>query len=187
MKNIFFFIMVIFTIQLPAYSLSITDKLKRGEVLIEDNVSKEAKSGSVKMSFIVNSSTEKVWKLLIDYDKWTAFMDDLEKIQIKESKENYAIVYVKAKAPLGLDIHYTLRRNYDKSKYKITWTMIEGKAKEVEGSWQIFPIDDNSCKLVYTNYVDIGYMVPAKVVNLLTRNKLPNLANNIRKFLKNNN
>lgn len=186
MKKISILISSIFIFQLPVYSLSISDRLKKGEVLIEDNVSKESKSGSVKMSFVVDAPTEKVWNLLINYDKWTAFMDDLEKIEIKESKETYAIVYVKAKAPLGMDIHYTLKRNYEKSNYKITWSMLEGKAKEVEGSWQIFPINSNSCKLVYTNYVDIGYMVPVKVVNLLTRNKLPNLANNIRKFLKNN-
>lgn len=168
-----------------AYSDALSQRLNKGEVIVEDNV-KSNKSGSVKMSFIANSPPEKVWDLLVHYDKWTSFMPDLDKITIKESKPDYAIVYVKAKAPLGLDISYTLKRLYNKKENLITWTMIEGKAKEVEGSWQIFPIGKNKTRVVYTNYVDLGFMVSPKVVSLLTRNKLPNLANGLRNYLKNN-
>lgn len=168
-----------------AYSESLSQRLNKGEVIVEDVV-KDTKSGSVKMSFIIDSPSEKVWDLLVHYDKWTNFMPDLEKVIIKENKPNYAIVYVKAKAPLGLDLSYTLKRKYNKKENLITWTMLEGKAKEVEGSWQIFPIGNNRTRVVYTNYVDLGFMVSPKIVSMLTKSKLPNLANGLRNYLKNN-
>lgn len=161
-------------------------KIKRGDVIIEDNIDKNAKSGSAKMTFLVHDTPERIWKLLVEYDRWVSFMPDLEKIVIKEKKEQYAIVYVKAKAPLGIDISYTLKRIYNKTYYKITWDMLEGKAKEIQGSWQILPLNKNYSKVVYTNYVDLGFMVPAKISNMLTKNKLPNLAKGIREYLKNN-
>lgn len=186
MKKIFLYLFssIIFLNTQIVFAETISQKLNKGEIVIEDNV-KSSKSGSVKMSFIADSSVDKVWDLLINYDKWTSFMPDLEKIIIKENTPNYAIVYVKAKAPLGLDISYTLRRLYNKKDYLITWKMIEGKAKEVEGSWQIFPVSGNKTKLVYTNFVDLGFMISPKIVSMLTRNKLPNLANGIKSYLKN--
>ncbi len=169
-----------------SYAESLNNKLKKGEIIVEDTVDEKSKSGTAKMTFFVNDTPERIWKLLLEYDRWTSFMPDLEKIIIKEKKENYAVVYVKAKAPLGMDISYTLRRIYKKADYKITWTMVEGNAKEIEGSWQIFPIDSKKCKIIYTNYVDLGFMIPAKVTNMLTKNKLPNLAEGIRGYLKKN-
>lgn len=180
---IYFFSTLILLNNNYVFAETISQQLNKGEIVIEDNV-KSSKSGSVKMSFIADSSADKVWDLLINYDKWTAFMPDLEKIIIKENTPSYAIVYVKAKAPLGLDISYTLRRLYNKKDYLITWKMLEGKAKEVEGSWQIFPIGNNKTKLVYTNFVDLGFMISPKIVSMLTRNKLPNLANGIKNYLK---
>lgn len=188
MKKIFTYLfatIILFNISQTSFADTINQRIKNGEIVIEDNV-KSSKSGSVKMTFMADSSPEKVWDLLIHYDKWTSFMPDLDKVVIKASNENQAVVYVKAKAPMGLDISYTLKRIYNKKDYLITWTMLEGKAKEVEGSWQIFPISDNKTKIVYTNYVDLGFMVSPKIVSMLTKNKLPNLANGLKNYLKNN-
>ncbi len=168
-----------------SYADTISQRVNKGEIVIEDNV-KNTKSGSVKMTFLANSDPEKVWDLLVHYEKWTSFMPDLEKIIIKESNPNYAVVYVKAKAPLGLNISYTLKRIYNKKNYLINWTMLEGKAKEVEGSWQIIPLKNNQSKIIYTNYVDLGFMVSPKIVSMLTKNKLPNLANGIKNYLSSN-
>lgn len=189
MKNRFFYALTIFFLfyfNLIAIAEPLDLKIKKGEIIIEDNIDKNAKAGSAKMTFLVHDTPERIWKLLIEYDRWISFMPDLEKIVIKEKKEHYAIVYVKAKAPLGIDISYTLKRIYNKTDYKITWNMLEGKAKEIQGSWQILPINKNYSKLVYTNYVDLGFMVPAKISNMLTKNKLPNLAKGIREYLKTN-
>lgn len=164
----------------PSYSSS----EKNNEIVIEDNVNSDAKAGSVKMTFVVNEEPEKIWSLLIDYDKWPQFMDDVEKIIIRENKKDSAIVFVKAKAPLGMDIHYVLKRIYNKKDYEITWKMLEGTAKDVQGSWNIFPISSKRCRVVYTNYVDVGFNVPPKVVSLLLKKKLPVLAENIKNYLR---
>ena len=185
LKCFFISLLIMNSFTFNTYAETISQRVNKGEIVIEDNV-KSSKSGSVKMSFTVDASPEKVWDLLVHYEKWTSFMPDLEKIIIKETKANYAIVYVKAKAPLGLDISYTLKRIYTKKDYLITWTMLEGKAKEVEGSWKIIPLNDNKSKVIYTNYVDLGYMVSPKIVSMITRNKLPNLANGIKNYLAKN-
>lgn len=156
------------------------------DISIEELSDSAHRSGTVKMTFTVNSSPEDLWDLLVHYDKWPAFMPDLEKVEIRESNEKSAIVYVKAKAPLNLDISYVLKRLYYKKDYQITWKMLEGKAKEMEGSWQIIPLSENKCKAVYTNYIDFGFIIPQKIVFLLTRQKLPDLANSIKKYLQNN-
>lgn len=185
-KNFKRFFTLIFTLNVLSTSVSaetVNQRVNKGEIVIEDNV-KSSKSGSVKMTFLTEAKPEKVWDLLVHYDKWPSFMPDLEKVVIKESKANYAIVYVKAKAPLGLDVSYTLKRIYNKKDYLITWTMLEGKAKEVEGSWQIIPLADNKSKVIYTNFVDLGFMVSPKIVSMLTKNKLPNLANGLKNYLK---
>lgn len=176
---------LLLTFSFNSYALGLFERMKNGEVIVEDYVNNDAKNGSVKMTFIVNEAPEKIWDLLVEYDKWPSFMPDLDKVVIQENKPDHAIVYVKAKAPMGLDIHYVLKRIYNKKKYLITWTMIEGKAKDIQGSWQIFPLADKSCKVVYTNYVDLGFMVSPKIVSMLTKSKLPNLANGIRNYLKN--
>ncbi|MBC7475619.1 MAG: hypothetical protein H7263_15135 [Candidatus Sericytochromatia bacterium] len=169
-----------------SFAMGQFERMKNGEILVEDSINSKNKNGSVKMTFIINQSPEKIWDLLIKYDKWPNFMPDLEKVIIKENRPDHAVVYVKAKAPLGINISYTLKRIYNNKKYLITWTMIEGKAKSVDGSWQIFPLKNNMCKIIYTNYVDLGYMISPKIVSMLTKNKLPNLANGMREYLKNN-
>jgi ribosome-associated toxin RatA of RatAB toxin-antitoxin module len=181
-------LITIFTILTPSasFALPMSEKLKKGEVIVEDYVEKGSKSGSVKMTFLVETSPERMWKLLVEYEKWTAFMPDLDKIIIKENKPDHAIVYVKAKAPLNIDISYIIKRLYNKKSYEITWTLVEGRAKEINGSWKIIPVNENLCKVVYTNYLDLGFMVPPQVVGMLTKSKLPNVAYGIRKYLKDN-
>ncbi len=190
MKNIFtqifltFFFLCLPVFTLNSFAISENEKLKKGEIIVEDFVNEEAKNGSVKMTFLVEANVEKIWTLLVEYDKWPSFMPDLEKVVIRENKPEFAIVYVKAKAPLNIDISYVLKRIYNKKHYEITWTMVEGKAKEIEGSWRIFPLGKNLCKVIYTNYLDLGFIVPPKIVALLTKQKLPNVALGMRKYLK---
>lgn len=186
MKKIILMVALLLTIPVNSFALGQYERMRNGEVIIEDSVNQSSKNGSVKMTFMIHSSPEKIWNLLVEYDKWPSFMPDLDKVVIRENKPDHAIVYVKAKAPLGIDVSYVLKRIYNKKNYLITWTMIEGKAKDVQGSWQIFPTNDGYCKVVYNNYVDLGFMVSPKIVSMLTKNKLPNLANGLRNYLKNN-
>jgi len=188
LKKIVLFFLSFFIVSFPSMAsiASSTQDINKNEVIVEDVVDLNSQKGSVKMTFWVEAPLEKVWTLLVEYDRWIEFMPDLEKITIKEKNKNSAIVYIKAKTPMNLNIWYVIKRNYDKKNNKITWNFLEGKAKDVQGSWQIFPINKNLCKLVYVNYVDLGYGVPQNIVNLLTKNKLPNLANGIKKYLKNN-
>jgi len=177
------FLLFTFIFCFEAYS---EPNFNKEQILVEDLVNYKTQKGSVKMTFWVDAPLEKVWTLLVEYDRWTEFMPDLEKIEIREKNNNSAIVYVKAKTPMNLDIWYLIKRNYDKKNNKITWDFLEGKAKDVEGSWQIFQVNQNLCKLVYINYVDLGFGIPQNIVNLVTKNKLPNLANGIKRYLKNN-
>jgi len=182
-SKLFFILIFLFLLYSPAIQAK---DYKSQDIIIEELSDTEHRSGTIKMTFTVNSSPDDLWDLLVHYDKWPSFMPDLEKVEIRESSEKSAVVYVKAKAPLNLDISYVLKRLYHKSDYQITWKMLEGKAKEMEGSWKIMPISESKCRVIYTNYVDFGFIVPQKIVFLLTRQKLPDLANSIKKYLQNN-
>jgi ribosome-associated toxin RatA of RatAB toxin-antitoxin module len=151
-------------------------------IIIDDNLESD-KSGSVRMVFWVKSNPNNVWNLLTNYDNWTKFMDDVDKVTIISRSENQSIIHVKAKTPINMNIYYVLKRTYDKNKYEIKWKMLEGSAKDVEGSWKIVKENNTLSKVIYTNYVDLGFSIPPKITSLLIKSKLPNLANNIKKML----
>lgn len=151
-------------------------------VIIDDNLESD-KSGSVKMIFWVKNDPESIWKLLTNYNNWTKFMDEVDKVSLISHSNNQSVVHIKAKAPMNMNIYYVLKRTYDKEKFEIKWKMLEGTAKEVEGSWKIIKENNNVSKVIYTNYVDLGFSIPPKISSLLIKSKLPNLANNIKKML----
>lgn len=151
-------------------------------IIVQDNLESD-KNGSVKMIFWVKNTPENIWKLLTNYNNWTKFMDEVDKVNIISQSDNQSVVHIKAKAPMNMNIFYVLKRTYNKDKYEIKWKMLEGTAKDVEGSWKIIKENDNVCKVIYTNYVDLGFSIPPKISSILIKNKLPNLANNIKKML----
>ena len=76
---------------------------------------------------------------------------------------------------------YTLEFSFQKPE-GLSWTFVEGDMmKDNVGGWRLSPIDDSTTEATYFVDVQFGWMVPKKIVKLLTETQLPSLLQSFKK------
>jgi coenzyme Q-binding protein COQ10 len=173
-----FFIMT--TIAMADDELAI---LKSGKPIVREDTS--SSKGETELIFLVKSSPEKIWDVLVDYEKYPEFMP-IEKIKIRSHTKDVDIVYIQPEAPPLVDISYELKRNYNKDSWKITFERVSGKIKSINGWWKLEPYDSHYTKVMYVTHVDIGIPVPKFVTDYFAKGSLYKMAEAVKKRVETN-
>ncbi|HOO55528.1 MAG TPA: SRPBCC family protein [bacterium] len=102
---------------------------------------------------IIDEPAEKVWNALVDFEKYPDLIDQITRVRVYESGEDYAIVhfymFVIKLGPVGIKSNYIQKWKYEKPG-RIVITPIEKKGskfKEVTGDvtpilWDIVPVEE---------------------------------------------
>lgn len=159
------------------------DKLKRGEIIV-DEVIEDKTSGGVKAVFWVNAKPEVVFRELSDGGKFSEFMPDITLSIVKNSGDDFQDVYYKLHFWFG-DVEYVLHRLIYRDNMKITWNLLSGKFKKMDGYWQIRDGDGGSIVTYYTD-VEPEVYVPHSIRVYLIKKGLPELIDAVRKRAESN-
>lgn len=179
-----FLFLTSFTLFNVSYSENINiDELKKGKIITEEEII-EGRSGGVKATFWVNAKPEVVFRELSDGGKFSEFMPDIDVSIVKNSGENFQDVYYRLHFWFA-DVEYVLHRVIKKEERKITWNMLRGKFKRIDGFWEIKDGIDGSIVTYYTD-VEPGLSVPKSISKYLTKKSLPDLVDAVRKRAESN-
>lgn len=176
------FLLLAFTLPVSSEEINI-EELKKGKIITEEEIV-EGRSGGVKATFWVNAKPEVVFRELSDGGKFSEFMPDIDQSIVKNSGGDFQDVYYKLHFWFA-DVEYVLHRVINKNEMKITWNMLDGKFKRIDGFWEIRDGSDGSIVTYYTD-VEPGLFVPKSISKYLTKKSLPDLVDAVKKRAESN-
>lgn len=132
-------------------------------IIIEDVTSDQGVHG-LRATFYLKASRDAIWALLTDYDRFKETFKGIRRIKILDEHERGARVRYTIKAWI-LSFEYTLQRDYVRPYELITWRRTGGDFRVISGAWMILPGPrEDLHEIVYESYVDVGFLIPTKLV-----------------------
>lgn len=140
-----------------------------------------------KAEFCVAAPPATVFAVLLDAERFPEFMPDVKEAKIIEAGEGFQVVRFRAGSGLRESRH-VLRRLYDPEQGRLSWTLVEGRPRALEGIWQIEAASEEGSSLVrYAAHVDAGFWIPDAVVRHFQRRTVPEMIASIRQRLETGN
>lgn len=132
-------------------------------IIIEDVTSDQGVHG-LRATFFLQASRDDIWALLTDYDRFRETFKGIRGIEIIDEDDSGARVRYTIKAWI-LTFEYTLQRDYVRPYELITWRRVGGDFRVISGAWMILPGPrEDLHEIVYESFVDVGFLVPTKLV-----------------------
>ena len=159
-------------------------RLERGEVLLRNQVDKDAKGrGRGRAIVLIRRPPAAVWTVLTDYEKHTEFMPGVVRSKVYSRADRTVGVAYTLKVLLK-SIRYHCLCTAAPDQRAIRWTLDKSRKNDIAGTtgcWEIRPHGDGGSIAIYSLAVDTGMSVPRFVQNFLTRRDLPNVARALKK------
>jgi uncharacterized membrane protein len=123
----------------------------------------------------VNAPTEKVWKVMTDYQRAPRVFHNLKCCEIIGTKGNTKYIH-QVVQPIASPLKYDYVIELTETKPRlIKWRRISGSLRQLVGSWELVEGDQaNTTKIVYTFYIDGGFFLPAWLMRLQAKSYVPN-------------
>ena len=124
-------------------------------------------------SIEINRNPQECYEVITDYEKYPEFLDEVKEVQVLESSENKWTV--KYTIHLIKKVDYILRHEGDRGK-ELGWSLVEGFFKSNTGAWVLEELEEGKkTKTTYNIDVELGRLVPSKIVTSLTEKQLPKM------------
>lgn len=171
-----FLLVLLFTCMVSAPGEGAADE---ESILIEDVVSDQGVNG-LRATFHLQASRDDIWTLLTDYGRFRETFEGIRRIEILDEDEQGARVRYEIKAWI-LTFDFTLQRDYVRPYELITWRRTGGDFRVISGAWMILPGPrEDLHEIVYESYVDVGFLVPTKLVRNRAARELEKTVSRIR-------
>lgn len=170
-------------------------KLTAGEVVVRDasHLKADGKAvGKTKSFTIINAPIDRIFAEVLNPLNQPKYMPRLEKVLLEKrvGKTAYYHLFVKILI-VDVDYHLILSEDYNSPELKVmSWKTDktrENGLKDTYGFWALRPWQDGKKTLLeYDLFVDTGRMIPEFAQNFLLKRDLPDILDNIRKYMESN-
>jgi len=133
---------------------------------------------AVKAVFFIPGDPNLVYAILKDASRFPEFMPDTLEARIIESAEDYHVADFTGSNGL-IQSRFVMRRIFADHERKISWTQVEGSAREVQGSW-VVKAENGGSTVTYWSVVDAGALVPDGLVRAYQKDSIPPMVANLR-------
>jgi len=85
-----------------------------------------------------------------------------------------------------MQIDYRVRTHYDFERSRISWKLdpdFENDLEEIEGSWELYEMDENRTLGRFGTKVSVGKAMPIWLQNYATRRNLPQMMERMRRWV----
>lgn len=114
---------------------------------------------------------DKIYNVIIDYEKYPEFVSGVDEIEILEQDDNGA--RVKYSLNLIKKFSYILKLTHEKPN-KVSWVLESGDLfKNNTGSWEMKDLGDGKTEVTYKLNVDFKVLAPKMIVNKLVSSNFP--------------
>lgn len=155
--------------------------LERGKVAVRNEPGEGAKEGKVQAAILIEGPAEEIWKIMNDCEHSPEFVPGLKSCRVLRQEGRDEIIEHRMKFSwLFPEVTYVFRAQYEKNR-QVSFQRIGGDLKEFEGSWTLHHIDGGRKTIVvYSLYLDPGFLIPQWIVRLLLRGDLPDVLFSLR-------
>lgn len=153
-------------------------KVKKGEIVLvttrsqlQDNMGKAL----IKAAMMFNTDINETFRILTEYDKLCDYLESCDQSVLVKKTENSSVVDFTVKV-LGWEFKYRVIHYWDAKKYYTWWKLdpnYKSDIKVLEGSWQLYYMDDNHTLARYSNTLIVKEFIPASVQEALARRDVP--------------
>lgn len=131
-------------------------------------------------SVVINAPREKIWEILVDYDKSPEIFTNLSLCQVIGSDGDVKLVrqLVKPGGPIKFD--YVVNLTETKPSL-IKWKRRSGSFREVMGTWELEPVaKTSSTAVVYSIHLDGGVVLPPWLLASQVKGYLPTVLTSLK-------
>lgn len=134
----------------------------------------------LRATFYVAAPPERVLTTLWDVDRFLEIFPDIKSLDVLARRKGGVDAKFTVDAVLA-EVSYTLRRELDEEKGRISWREIGGDLTAVRGSWLVEKTaQEGVSKVTYASFVDVGRFVPESMVRDLAIDKVEQVAERVR-------
>jgi ribosome-associated toxin RatA of RatAB toxin-antitoxin module len=160
-------------------SQSDTTSLAEGVKITEEKMS--GGRIAIQAVFRIDAPPDQIYRILRDVSRFPEFMPGTREVKILESGEGYQVASFLGDGGL-LGSAVVMRRELADPERRISWTLVEGRARELKGFWLVQESEEQGASLVtYLNYVDAGVLVPGAIVRECLKKDIPPMVVALRK------
>jgi coenzyme Q-binding protein COQ10 len=124
-------------------------------------------------SIVINAPPDVVYAVIVDYEKYPQFLDDVTAVKIVERGQGFTVL----EQTLNLVKEVVVRlRLVETPNTSVRWTSQPGGSslvKRNDGGWKLEDLGNGTTKATYGLEVEVGMWVPQKIVDSLTGGTLP--------------
>jgi ribosome-associated toxin RatA of RatAB toxin-antitoxin module len=156
---------------------------KGGVVVKEANVIDKGKDGpaTVTAQILIPKPPAQVWPIVANPQDVMSQEKKVKKVQtLKQAGNSLDVAYTVNYSSMLPTFNYTLRLD-KKQPSTITFKRLNGSFKDINGSWQLTPIDNGQKTiLTYTLSIDPGFFAPKFLLVQAIKNDLPTMMKNVK-------
>jgi ribosome-associated toxin RatA of RatAB toxin-antitoxin module len=156
---------------------------KGGVVVKEANVIDKSKDGpaTVSAQILIPKPPSQVWPIVANPQDVMSQEKKVKKVQtLKQAGNSLDVAYTVNYSSLLPTFNYTLRLD-KKQPSTITFKRLNGSFKDINGSWQLTPVDNGQKTiLTYTLSIDPGFFAPKFLLVQAIKNDLPTMMKNVK-------
>lgn len=131
-------------------------------------------------SIVVNAPPEKVYDIVIAYDRYPEWLPEVKTIRTSDRKGNEVKVHYEVDFKIKT-IRYTILAREERPT-RMSWSFIEGEVmKDNKGSWVLEPEGEGRTKVTYNVEVAVGPLVPKSILNTLVDQSLPKMLEAVKR------
>jgi len=109
----------------------------------------------VEVEKVMPAPVERVWELIVDVEAYPQLMQHVRSVEVLESEPNYRKLAWEVELK-GCVMRWSEHEDSDAERYRIDYRQAEGDLAEFSGFWQLYPLTDDSCRVVMAVNFDIG-------------------------------
>lgn len=131
---------------------------------------------------IIDIDINKLYDVLVDYEKYPEFVDGVSGIKVlskdeKAAKVEYNLNMIKS-------FKYIINLKQERPG-RLSWTLDSGDLfKKNDGEWKLKDLGNGKTEVTYTLDVDFKIFAPSSILSALTEKNLPSMMNSFFKRAK---
>jgi ribosome-associated toxin RatA of RatAB toxin-antitoxin module len=120
-----------------------------------------------------------LWRAITDYAGYPQFMPQTVECRVLATEDDGALRVIQGIKVGPKTVRYTIRIMLAEDEGRVTWTLVEGNFKRLEGSWHLEDLGDGRVRITYVNLVDVGYKLPGWVSKSLVGGAMPKVVESV--------
>ena len=146
---------------------------------------KRGKVHGLRVHFDADAAPSEAIELIWDVEKFTRSFPDVLSLEILSNQRHIsAYATSSTQNSKSYPMSSTGTSNATRTKHEVTWSMVKGDLRSVDGAWRISSRTDGRSDIEYESFVDASVFIPSAVIRQGALQKVDEMVVRVRQLLK---